>query len=56
MTLLHPYETAEALCRRRNKVATAAKWQAVWADSRWYGPAVTSNGQDGHFKGIIMYI
>ena len=28
--------------------------QAVWADSRWYGPAVMSNGQDGHFKGIIM--
>ena len=27
--LLHPYESAEALCRRRNKVSTAAKWQVV---------------------------
>ena len=37
MTSLHPYETVEALCRKRNKVSTAAKWQVVWADSRWYG-------------------
>ena len=50
MTLLHPYEIAEALCRRRNKVSTAAEWQAVWADSRWYGPAAMSNGRDGNFQ------
>ena len=47
MTLLHPYESAEALCRRRNKVSTTAKWQVVWADSRWYGPAMMSNGLHG---------
>ena len=44
MTLLHPYESAEALCRRRNKVSTAAEWQVIWADSRWYGPAMMSRG------------
>ena len=55
MTLLHPYETAEALCRRRNKVSTAAKWQVVWTDSRWYGPSMMSNGRDGLFKGILVY-
>ena len=54
MTLLHLHETSEALCRRRNKVSTAAKWQAVWADSRWYGPAMMSNGRDGNFKGILV--
>ena len=54
MTLLHPYETAEALCPRRSKVSTAAKWQVVWADSRWYGPAMMSNGRDGNFKHIPM--
>ena len=48
MSLLHPYETAEALCRRRNKASTAAKRQVVWADSRWYGPAM-STGRDGFF-------
>merc|ERR1719174_2837061 len=53
MTLLHPYESTEALCPRRNKVLTAAKWQVVWADSRWYGPALMSNGRDGNFKGIL---
>ena len=53
MTLLHPYESAEASCRRRKKVSTAAKWQAVWADSRWYGPAMMSNGRDSLFKGIL---
>ena len=50
-----PYETAEALCRRRNKVSAAAKWQVVGADSRWYGPAMISNGRDGLFKGILVY-
>ena len=55
MTLLHPYETAEALCRRRNKVSTAAEWQVVWTDSRCYGPSMMSNGRDGRFKGIPMY-
>ena len=54
MALLHPYEIAAALCRRRNEVSTAAKWQVVWADSRWYGPAMMSNGRDGNFKGILM--
>ena len=54
MTLLQPYETAEALCRRRNKVSTAAKGQVVWADSRWHGPAMMSNGRDGNFNSIIM--
>ena len=54
MTLLHPYESAEALCPRRNKVLTAAKWQVVWADSRWYGSAIMSNGRDGTCKGILM--
>ena len=29
MTLLHPYETAEALCRRRNNVSTVAEWLVV---------------------------
>ena len=29
MTLSHPYETAEALCRRRNKVPTAAEWLVI---------------------------
>ena len=29
MTLLHPYKIAEALCRRRNKISTAAEWQVV---------------------------
>ena len=52
--LLHPYESAEALCRRRNKVSTAAKWQVVRADSRWYGPAMMSNGRDGLLQGILM--
>ena len=56
MILLHHYESAEALCCRRSRVSTAAEWQAVWADSRWYGSAVMSNGQVCHFKGIIMYI
>ena len=42
--LLHPYESAEALCRRRNKVSTAAEWQVVWADSRWHVSAMMSNG------------
>ena len=55
MTLLHPYETAEALCRRRNKVSTAAEWQVVWADIRWYGPSMMSNRCDGFFKDILMY-
>ena len=54
MTLLHPYETAVALCRRRNKISTAAKWQVVWADSRWYGLAMMSNGRDGNFQRILM--
>ena len=54
MTLVHPYESAEALCRRRNKVSTAAEWQVVWIDSRWYGPAMMSNGRDGNFKCILM--
>ena len=54
MTLLHPYESAEALCRRRNKVSTAAEWQVVWADSCWHGPAMMSNGRDGNFNGILM--
>ena len=54
MTLLHPYESAEASCRRRNKVSTAAKWQVVLADSRWYGPAMMSAGREGLFKGILM--
>ena len=48
----HPYESAEALCRRRNKVST--QWQVVRADSRWYGPAMMSNGRDGNFKCILM--
>jgi len=52
--LLHPYESAEALCRRRNKVSTAAKWQVVRADSRWYGPAMMSNGRDGTCKGSLL--
>ena len=55
--LLHPYESAEALCRRRNKVSTAAEWQVVWADSRWYGPTMMSHGRDGLLKaslGILM--
>ena len=54
ITSLHPYETAEALCRRRNKVSTAAEWQVVWADLRWHGPAMMSNGRDGNFKCILM--
>ena len=54
MTLSHPYESAEALCRRRNKVSTAAEWQLVWADRRWHGPAMMSNGRDGNFNGILM--
>ena len=54
MTLLNPYEAAEASCPRRNKVSTAAKRQVVWADSRWYGPAMMSNGRDGNFKCILM--
>ena len=52
----HPYESAEALCRRRNKVPTAAKWQVVWADSRWYGPARMSNGRDGNLKVFYGYL
>ena len=52
--LLHPYESAEASCRRRNKVSTAAKWQVVRADSRWYGPAMMSNGRDGTCKGSLL--
>ena len=44
MTLFHPYESAEALCRRRNKVSTAAEWQVIWVDSRWYWPAMMSRG------------
>ena len=55
MTLFHPYESAEALCRRRNKVSTAAEWQAVWADSRWYGPAMMSNGRDDNLK-LFLWI
>ena len=54
MTLLHPSDTAEALRRMRNKVSTAAKWQVVWAESRWYGPAMMSNGRHGNFKCIRM--
>ena len=54
MTLLHPYETAEALCLRRNKVSAAAEWQVVWADSRWHGPAMMSNGRDGNFNSILV--
>ena len=54
MTLLNPYEAAEASCPRRNKVSTAAKRQVVWADSRWYGPPMMSNGRDGNFKVILM--
>ena len=54
MTLLHLYETAAALCCRRNKVSTAAKQQVAWADSRWHGPAMMSNGRDGNFKCILM--
>ena len=54
MTLLHPYESAEALCRRRNKVSTTAEWQVVWADRRWHGPAMMSNGRDGNFNRILM--
>ena len=46
MAMLHPYESAEALWRRRNKVSAAAEWQVVWADSRWYGPSMMSNGRD----------
>ena len=49
MTFVHPYESAEALCRRRNKVPTTAKWQVVWADSRWYGPAMMSTGRGTAF-------
>ena len=56
MTLLHPYETAEALCRRRNKVSTTAKWQVVWADSRWSGPSMMSNGRDGLFKASLCIL
>ena len=52
--VLHPYEVAEALWRRRNKVSTAAEWQVVWADSRWHGPAMMSNGCDGNFNCILM--
>ena len=54
MTLLRPYETVEALCRMRDKVSTAAEWQVVWADSRWHGPAMMSNGCDGNYKCILM--
>ena len=54
MTCLHPSESAEALCRRRKKVSTAAKWQVVWADSRWYEPAMMSKGRDSNFKAILM--
>ena len=54
MTLLHLYETAAALCCRRNKVSTAAKQQVVWADSRWHGPAMMSNGRDGTCKGSLL--
>ena len=57
MALLHPYESAEALFRRRNKVSPAAECQVVWADSRWYGPSMMSNGRDGLLKaslGILM--
>ena len=55
MTLLHPYESTEALCPRRNEVLTAAEWQVVWADSRWYGPSMMSNGRVRPFRGILMY-
>ncbi len=54
MTFVHPYESAEALCSRRNKVSTAAEWQVAWADGRWHGPAMMSNGRDGNFNSIIM--
>ena len=54
MTLLNPYEAAEASCPRRNEVSTAAKRQVVWADSRWYGPAMMSNGRDGTCKGSLL--
>ena len=40
--LMDTYESVEALrC-------------LVWADSRWHGPAMMSNGRDGNFKGILM--
>ena len=54
MTLSHPYETAEALCRRRDKISTAAQLQVVRADSRWYEPAMMSNGRDGTCKGSLL--
>ena len=54
MTLLYPYESAEALCRRRNKVSTAAEWQVVWADIHWYVPAMMSHGRESNFKSIIV--
>ena len=54
--LLHPYESAEALCRRRNKVSTAAEWQVVWADSRWYRPSMMSNGRDGFVKASLCIL
>ena len=54
MTFVHPYESAEAFCRRRNKISIAAEWQLVCTDSRWHGPATMSNGRDGNFNGILM--
>ena len=56
MTFVHPYESAEALCRRRNKASTAAKWQVVWADSRWHGPSMMSNGRDGLSKASLCIL
>ena len=56
ITSLHPYETAEALCRGRNKDSTAAEWQVVWVESRWYGPSMISNGRDGLFKSILRIV
>ena len=54
MTVFHPYESAEALCRGRNYVFTAAEWQVVLADSRWHVSAMMSNGRDGNLNGILM--
>ena len=56
MTLLHPYETAEALCRRRNKVSTAAEWLVIGADTRWYVPSMISMAVRAFFKGILTVV
>ena len=49
MKLLRLYAVGE------NGFSTEAEWQVVRADSRWYGPAMMSNGRDGLLKGILMY-